>query len=380
MKYNGLLLIAALALIPGCAPPAADGDLHVTIEGGEGRTIYLESFSGRTPVRLDSAVLAGDGSGSMRLHALPMDFYRLTFDGTDQMVLALDSNSNARVRGSADQLFAPTSLSGSKHAELMFKFQSEAAGYEAERQRIRGLLQENPTDAGLLAELNSVNSAYLALCEQYAKQHSDSPVALSAVSRLDMNKEFALYKKVRNELQPVMGTSGFFKKFKDQVDRVEQQEIAKRLQEEELNRLSSVLPVGGLAPEIKQATPDGGTYSLGQMRGKVVFIDFWASWCKPCRIENPELKKVYDKYKGKGFEILGVSLDRDHAAWVEAIKADGLPWKHVSDLKFWSNAAAQEYAVSSIPYGVLLDRDGKVVAKGLRSHDLDHRLRTLLGS
>jgi peroxiredoxin len=153
-----------------------------------------------------------------------------------------------------------------------------------------------------------------------------------------------------------------------------------KMQEEEMKRLSNLLPIGGEAPEIRQQTPTGGTVALSELRGKVVLIDFWASWCRPCRIENPNVKRVYSKYASKGFEILGVSLDRDQAAWVKAIKDDGLPWKHVSDLGFWNNAAAQEYGVQSIPYTVLVDREGKILDKGLRGEQLEARLAQLLGS
>jgi peroxiredoxin len=177
-----------------------------------------------------------------------------------------------------------------------------------------------------------------------------------------------------------MPQSGFFAMMRDQVDRLEQQEIVLKMQEEEAKRLSNLVPVNGPAPEISQQTPEGGTFSLSQLRGKVVLIDFWASWCRPCRIENPNVKKVYAKYASKGFEILGVSLDRDHAAWVKAIKDDGLPWKHVSDLGFWNNAAAQQYGVQSIPYTVLVDREGNIIEKGLRAHDLDAKLAEILGS
>ncbi|MBL0043619.1 MAG: TlpA family protein disulfide reductase [Flavobacteriales bacterium] len=106
----------------------------------------------------------------------------------------------------------------------------------------------------------------------------------------------------------------------------------------------------------------------------MVLIDFWASWCKPCRMENPNVKRVYDQYKGKGFEIIGVSLDRDKGAWTGAIAQDGLPWIHVSDLGFWNNAAAQQYGVSSIPYTVLVGKDGKVLGKNLRGPALEEKL------
>jgi thiol-disulfide isomerase/thioredoxin len=177
-----------------------------------------------------------------------------------------------------------------------------------------------------------------------------------------------------------MPRSIFFTQFRETVDRMEQQELAMKLQEEEEKRLANLLPIGGEAPEIRQQTPDGGSYALSEMRGKYVLIDFWASWCKPCRFENPAVKRVYDKYNKKGFDILGVSLDRSHDAWIQAIQADGLPWKHVSDLGFWNNAAAQEYGVSSIPFTVLVDREGRIIEKGLRSAELEVKLAQLLGS
>lgn len=145
-------------------------------------------------------------------------------------------------------------------------------------------------------------------------------------------------------------------------------------------RLDNLIPVGSEAPDFTQPTPDGKQLSLSSLRGKVVLIDFWASWCKPCRMENPNVKKVYDRFHGKGFEILGVSLDRTKEAWVAAIQQDGLPWKHVSDLGFWNNAAAQEYGVSSIPFTVLVDREGKVIDKNLRGAMLERRLAELFGS
>lgn len=107
-------------------------------------------------------------------------------------------------------------------------------------------------------------------------------------------------------------------------------------------------------------------------------IDFWASWCGPCRRENPNVVEAYQKYKDKGFDILGVSLDRDKSAWLKGIEEDQLTWTHVSDLKYWQNEVAQLYGVSSIPHSVLLDKDGKIIAKNLRGEDLHKKLEELL--
>ena len=135
--------------------------------------------------------------------------------------------------------------------------------------------------------------------------------------------------------------------------------------------------IGAEAPDFTQKTPEGEDLSLSDLKGKVVLIDFWASWCGPCRKENPHVVKLYEKYKDQGFEILGVSLDKDKKRWVQAIEKDGLEWKHVSDLKGWKNAVAQTYSVRSIPHTVLLDADGNIIARNLRSKALGHELEKI---
>ncbi len=132
--------------------------------------------------------------------------------------------------------------------------------------------------------------------------------------------------------------------------------------------------IGAEAPDFAQATPEGKLLKLSDLRGKVVLIDFWASWCGPCRRENPNVVRMYNVYKDKGFEILGVSLDRDRQRWLDAIQADGLTWPHVSDLQQWSNAAAQLYGVNSIPHTVLLDKEGRILARNLRGEALERKL------
>jgi len=147
----------------------------------------------------------------------------------------------------------------------------------------------------------------------------------------------------------------------------------------ELESNRSLMP-GAQAPDFSQATPEGEELALSELRGKIVLIDFWASWCGPCRRENPNVVQVYHKYKEKGFEILGVSLDNNRDRWLGAIEEDNLTWQHVSDLKGWSNAAAQKYQVSSIPQTYLLDREGKIIARNLRGPSLERKLEELFGN
>ena len=138
--------------------------------------------------------------------------------------------------------------------------------------------------------------------------------------------------------------------------------------------------VGTMAPDFDLPMPDGGTFKLSSIRGKFVLIDFWASWCQPCRQENPNVVALYGKYKDKGFDIVGVSLDREKEAWVKAIADDHLIWHQVSELKFWQSEIAQKYGVSAIPTSFLLDKSGKIIAKGLRGEELAKKLAELMGN
>lgn len=367
-------LIPALFLFTACGAQQGGRTITASIGGGGGQMLYLERFTGNKPEHVDSVKLDSDGKGTLHPRLMPLDFYALSLSPSDMTVVILDSTESVAVEATAGKMGEPASVTGSAHSDLMYGFFKELKTFDTEKQELVTRINADRTDSSAIERITKLNEDFYNRCRMFVNEHKSSPAVLAAVSRLNIQNELPLFQQVRDALKNTIPKSEYYIGFRDQVGRMEQQAAAMKAQEEQMARLDNLIPVGSEAPDFTQPTPDGKTMSLSSLRGNVVLIDFWASWCKPCRMENPNVKRVYEQYRGKGFEILGVSLDRDKAQWTQAIAQDGLPWKHVSDLAFWNNAAAQQYGVSSIPYTVLVDKEGKVLGKNLRGPALEEKL------
>jgi len=180
------------------------------------------------------------------------------------------------------------------------------------------------------------------------------------------------FRGTNKELFPIFGNL-YLKKYKSEKPNASILNLERMLSDE------TILDNGKVAPDFTLNDTKGKPVTLSSLRGKIVLLDFWASWCGPCRRENPNVKKLYSKYKSKGFEVIGVSLDRKRAPWLAAIQKDELPWIHVSDVKGWKCAPAQLYKVRSIPATFLLDKEGRIIAKGLRGPMLEQKLKEIFG-
>jgi len=230
-------------------------------------------------------------------------------------------------------------------------------------------------------------SNYERLVEEYytdAKAYVaiDTASTYAAIAALKLNPETELetIKNIKQNLNATWQNSPIHLPLAELVVTAEKAVEQKKAQEAQEAARNEVIGIGKTAPDIVLNNTKGKEVKLSSLRGQVVLIDFWASWCKPCRMENPNVKRVYEKYHNKGFEIFGVSLDRNQNSWENAIKEDGLPWVHVSDLQYWQSAAAQLYLVNAIPFTVLLDKEGKVLATNLRGEELDKKLAEIFGA
>ncbi len=373
MKIFAPLALLA-GLMAGCTATSQSRSITAQVDGGAGKTLYLDKFVSNQPVHVDSVLLDKEGKGVMKVPSMPLDFYSINFDGKNMLVVLLDSAENLVFEAKMDSLQQPKFVEGSVNTSLMHSYFKESMAFDKENQPLMERLKADRNDSAAMQRYIELNNAFTARSKDFINTHMSSPAVLAALNRMNIQQDLPLFMAVRDSLRKTIPNSEYFAGFRDEVDRMEQQAKAGQLQEEQQAKLDNLIPVGSEAPDFSQASPEGKQIALKDLRGKVVLIDFWASWCRPCRMENPNVKKVYDRFHNKGFEILGVSLDKDKSAWTGAIKQDGLPWKHVSDLAFWNNAVAQQYGVSSIPYTVLVDRDGKVLAKNLRGPALEAKL------
>lgn len=268
-----------------------------------------------------------------------------------------------------------------QESALLYQFLGEGKMIDQEALNLRSDVQNQViTKEEYTAEINKLRARSIENAKQLIEKNPNSPVCLSALQVISPKEDMATFKSVAKSLETVMGNSGYLANLNKTIVQIEEQAKMEALQREQQEAMAAKLAIGKEAPEIALNDPNGQLQKLSDLKGKYVLIDFWASWCKPCRRENPNVVRLYNKYKNKGFEVFSVSLDRNEQAWKNAIMADNLTWTHVSDLKFWNSAAAQLYGVNAIPKTFLLDKEGKILAKDLRGKALENKLAELFAS
>ncbi|MGI4871184.1 MAG: redoxin family protein [Janthinobacterium lividum] len=336
-----------------------------------GTTLHLSELATNQFVERSTAKTDAEGRFSFK-GMLPgaAAVYQLKLDEPNQVLLLLDKTSHITLAGDGKSLPATYSVQGSKDSELMRQLTRHLTATRQQLEPIGRRYQE-------LAKLGK-NDSLPMLEKQFTTLQGRAAARTRALIRHDaatMAAGFATLSFVDPDADFPFADSIATAQGKAQPNSPYAKALADKLAPLRITK------PGATAPEINLAQPDGKPLSLKSLRGKYVLVDFWASWCGPCRGENPNVVKAYQQFKdkGKGFTVYSVSLDGDKDAWMKAIAADGLVWpNHVSDLQKWNNAAAVAYGVQSIPASFLLDPQGKIVGKNLRGPALEAKLAEVL--
>ena len=385
-NYISTLLIISITTVSfGRAPKKVE--ITGIIENAAGKTLYLNAFVNNTPVIIDSVVVKKNGKFKLAVDVVKPDFYSIGFSKQDYALLVLDSaNTSDIITFNADgsKIMETYFISGSQDSEIVKTLVIDLSDHSKwKTEYAKGLKNPKFTPqqkAETKRKLDSLDKNFILKRNQFINKNYKSLAVLTAMGYLNPQTDLALYKKIEEGLAESVPNTSYHIAIETQVKQIEMQKEMRKKEAEERDRLEKLSAIGSIAPELNFPSPNGEVITIESLRGNYVLIDFWASWCRPCRAENPNVVKLYNEYKDKGFTVFSVSLDRDKNRWLGAIKQDNLYWpNHVSDLKQWKSEAVKTYGFTGIPFTVLINQEGQIIAKNLRGAALDNKIKELLG-
>ncbi len=376
---KAVIILSALFLF-SCTSKHTNGLFTVNgdLKNAPDQKVYLDQlhFDERAPEVLDSSEVK-NGKFTVKANASEEGLYRLRFEKNPGYLFINDKDNIDFSADAKDSVLNTTKFNTPANASLtafIMRLDSIHSNLLDENQKIKDYQQQNNDSMAIMA-----NSAFAASNEWY----DDFLVKYIDTTKSPINALFAIgytqdvnidtVKNLLNHLSAQYPKNSSVASMVQQLD----QYIAAQTAQGNPSQNSDIAP-GKMAPDITLPDVNGKPFSLSSLRGKYVLVDFWASWCAPCRQENPNVVANYKEFKNKNFTVLGVSLDQQKSAWLKAIKDDGLEWKQISDLKFWNSEAAQKYNVQAIPFNVLIDPQGKIIATELRGSALHDKLAEVL--
>jgi peroxiredoxin len=372
MKYNRSFksTLTLLLLILPFVSTFAQLNNQVTIRGAISNNVFTTAtlyLIGQNATELNKSVVSPSGEFSITQEIARVDFYKLEFDKDNFIMMILKPGETVEIKSDAKDFLKQLQIKGSEETQYIFANQRIIDKSKLKQDSISNLSYQFMADPKfdsiskiLKTEFDKIENVKTKALQSFMMTHTTS------LANLFLQEAFPVDNNINSYM---MIDTALYAKYPDNfyVNNLHSQIAA-----------SKKTIIGSLAPDFTMPDTSGVNVKLSSLRGKIVLIDFWASWCGPCMKEMPNVIKLYADFRSKGLEIMGVSLDKSRSSWLNAIKTKNLSWIHVSDVKYWQSLVVPLYNVSAIPYTVLIDKDGKIIAKNLRGEDLYNKVKELL--
>jgi peroxiredoxin len=364
-----LYSLSFLALLIGCNSPSPKLEASID-EVPNGTNVYLAQLGPQNvPVPLDTTQVNNNSFEFDLTKSKNQDINLIQIEGVNGNIIFINDTETIKIEASNENLRNSKIYAG-EHNKLLKDYISMLTNYAEEKNFItnehRKAMQNQDETAmlDLRSDMEALTEESKQTTLEFIQSNTNSIVGMMALSDV-----------MRTKSAPLSKMKSLYDGFSDNVKdtplgKMLGQNIAK----------IGATDIGAEAPKFSGPTPDGNELSLEEAMGKVTLIDFWASWCRPCRVENPNIVSIYNDYKDKGFTVLGVSLDKPNSknSWLKAIEDDQLEWNHVSNLMFWQEPIAQKYGVKAIPAAFLIDENGIIIGKDLRGQALRDKVKEVL--
>ncbi len=386
---NIILILAVILSISACNTNKNEFEIKGHFENTNGELLLLKLMGSNQLITIDSAIVDESGKFNFSGEIEGPNFYMIEKDQQNYLTIILNPGEKVTVSGDANDLLKDYDVKGSKDSELLKEFTGELMASIEELTELSKIYQDSiqsPNLSEIMQDLNVRSEVIVedmrAYTISFIEENPSSLASLMALYQQLAPRQYILNPETDLEYYILVDSTLYSLYPESDPVKTLHMHVANLNEQNKIAESSgNMISIGSVPPEIALPSPEGDTIKLSSTIGKVVLLDFWASWCSPCRMENPNLVSNYKKYHSQGFEIFQVSLDKTKDNWMGGIKDDHLQdWIHVSDLKFWQSSVVPMYKIQGIPASFLLDKEGKVIATNLRGNALGAKLQEIFGN